>query len=198
MKSERPPRPRIDGRRLSHATSARLRVAAVRRVLAGESPSAVMAEYGLCRTTIYRWMRAAKSGGVKALGARRHPGRAPVLGADAVRELRRWVVGTGPSDHGMPGQLWGRPAIATLLERRLGVRVGVGTVSRLLARAGLAPGAPLDPVDVRSAPPGSLVLALDRRGRFRCWEVGPDRRDGPNGLLDRGLAWGLHEIRRAR
>jgi hypothetical protein len=49
---------KIDGRTLSHEASETIRQMAVKRVLEGESPSAVMKSYGLCRTTIYPWLRA--------------------------------------------------------------------------------------------------------------------------------------------
>ena len=67
----------VDGRTLSHETSEHIRLMAVRRVRAGERPSAVMRSYGLCRTTIYKWLRAVKRSGEKALQARNHPGRKP-------------------------------------------------------------------------------------------------------------------------
>src|SRR5437660_2045880 len=65
---------KIDGRTLTHDTSELIRRWAVRRVKAGESPSSVMKSYGLCRTTVYRWLRAVKRGGEKALRARQHLG----------------------------------------------------------------------------------------------------------------------------
>ncbi|MGH9720556.1 MAG: helix-turn-helix domain-containing protein [Bryobacteraceae bacterium] len=70
---------RIDGRTLSHETSETIRQLAVRRVKEGEAPSAVSSSYGLCRTTIYKWLTAARRGGVRALVARKHPGRKPAL-----------------------------------------------------------------------------------------------------------------------
>ena len=53
---------KIDGRTLSHEATETIRKMAVKRVLDGESPSAVMKSYGLCRTTIYPWLRAHKKG----------------------------------------------------------------------------------------------------------------------------------------
>jgi transposase len=70
----------IDGRTLSHETSETIRQLAVQRVKEGERPSRVIKSYGLCRTTIYKWLRATKRGGMKPLKARQHPGRAPALG----------------------------------------------------------------------------------------------------------------------
>jgi transposase len=60
---------KIDGRTLSHETSETIRRRAVRRVHEGERPSEVIKSYGLCRTSIYRWLRAEK---------RRGPGRAAI------------------------------------------------------------------------------------------------------------------------
>ncbi|MEO9163598.1 MAG: IS630 transposase-related protein, partial [Casimicrobiaceae bacterium] len=51
---------KIDGRTLPHDTSEMIRRWAVRRIKTGESASSVMKSYGLCRTTIYRWLRAVK------------------------------------------------------------------------------------------------------------------------------------------
>ena len=57
---------RIDGRTLSHETSETIRRLAVRRVQEGERPSSVIESYGLCRTTIYKWLRTARRGGEAA------------------------------------------------------------------------------------------------------------------------------------
>jgi hypothetical protein len=61
---------KIDGRILSHETSEAIRRMAVKRVLEGEAPSAVMKSYGLCRTTIYPWLRAHERGGETLLKSR--------------------------------------------------------------------------------------------------------------------------------
>ncbi|MDI6721059.1 MAG: helix-turn-helix domain-containing protein [Candidatus Aenigmarchaeota archaeon] len=53
----------VDGRKLSHETNETIRMMAVRRVKEGEKPRSVIANYGLCRTSIYRWLRAEKKGG---------------------------------------------------------------------------------------------------------------------------------------
>ena len=44
---------------------------AVERVREGEAPSAVIASYGFCRTTIYKWLTKAKRGGRGVLRSRR-------------------------------------------------------------------------------------------------------------------------------
>jgi hypothetical protein len=45
-----------DGRTLDHKTPEEIRRMAVERVREGEEPSAVISSYGLCRTTIYKWL----------------------------------------------------------------------------------------------------------------------------------------------
>jgi DNA invertase Pin-like site-specific DNA recombinase len=52
-----------DGRTLDHKTLEEIRRMAVERVQEGEAPSAVIASYGFCRTTIYKWLRKVGRGG---------------------------------------------------------------------------------------------------------------------------------------
>ena len=82
---------KIDGRTLSHVASETIRQMAVKRVLEGESPSAVMKSYGLCRTTIYPWLRAHKKGGEEALKLRPATGRPRILSAGQQNQVRRWI-----------------------------------------------------------------------------------------------------------
>ena len=65
---------KTDGRTIDHKTLETIRIMAVRRVNEGEAASAVMKSCVLCRTSIHRWIRAAKAGGETALEARKHPG----------------------------------------------------------------------------------------------------------------------------
>ncbi len=59
----------IDGRTLDHKTLEHIRRLAVKRVLEdGEAPSEVMRSFGLCRTTIYRWLQRFEEQGTEALG----------------------------------------------------------------------------------------------------------------------------------
>src|SRR5262249_30771178 len=80
---------KIDGRTLSHEASETIRRMAVKRVLEGESPSAVMKSYGLCRTTIYPWLRAHKKSGEAALQSRPSTGRPPMLSDREQRQVHR-------------------------------------------------------------------------------------------------------------
>jgi transposase len=133
----------IDGRTLSHEVSEHIRLMAVRRVDAGEWPSDVIRSYGLCRTTIYKWLRSARRGGEKALRARKHPGRKPFLSPKQKLQVRGWINGKDPRQYGFDFGLWTRRIVAALVEERFGVRLGVTAVGRLLAELDITPQKPL-------------------------------------------------------
>lgn len=134
---------RIDGRTLSHETSETIRRLAVRRVKEGERPSRVIESYGLCRTTIYKWLRAARRGGEAALKAHKHPGRTPTLTVRQKLQVRGWINGKDPRQYGFDFGLWTRQIVAALIEQKFGVRIGVTAVGRLLAELDITPQKPL-------------------------------------------------------
>jgi transposase len=71
---------KVDGRTLDHKTLERLRMLAVRRVTSdGEAPSVVMESLGLCRTTIYRWLRRFEQKGLEGLVEKMCQGPTPTL-----------------------------------------------------------------------------------------------------------------------
>lgn len=133
----------IDGRTLSHETAEHIRRMAVRRVLDGERPSKVIASYGLCRTTIYRWLRAVKHGGEDALRSRRHPGRNPVLTPKQKRQVRQWICGKDPRQYGFDFGLWTRKIVSALIQEKLHVTLGLTAVGRLLHQLNITPQKPL-------------------------------------------------------
>ncbi len=145
----------VDGRTLSHEVSETIRLMAVRRVREGESPSGVMRSYGLCRTTIYRWLRAEAAGGAAALKARKHPGPAPKLSPRQKQRVFRWINGKDPRQYGFDFGLWTRRIVAELIAQRFGTTLGVTAVGRLLAELQITPQKPLrrayerDPAAIR-------------------------------------------------
>jgi transposase len=174
---------RIDGRTLSHETSETIRRQAVQRVNEGEAPSAVIKGYGLCRTTIYKWLRAARRGGAAALAARKHPGRRPALTPRQKLQVRGWINGKDPRQYGFDFGLWTRQIVAALIAQKFGVRLGVTAVGRLLAELDITPQKPLrrayerDPVAIerwttivfprlraRAARVGAKIFFLDEAG----------------------------------
>jgi len=134
---------RIDGRTLSHEISETIREMAVRRVKEGEAPSSVIKSYGLCRTTIYKWLTAERRDGMGALKARKHPGRKPALAPRQKLQVRRWINGKDPRQYGFDFGLWTRQIVAALIAQKFGVRLGVTAVGRLLAELDITPQKPL-------------------------------------------------------
>jgi len=134
---------RIDGRTLSHETSETIRRLAVGRVKEGEAPGEVIKSYGLCRTTIYKWLKAERRGGEAALTARKHPGRRPALAPRQKLQVRRWINGKDPRQYGFDFGLWTRQIVGALIAQRFGVRMGATAVGRLLAELDITPQKPL-------------------------------------------------------
>ena len=134
---------KIDGRTLSHETSETIRIMAVHRVREGEAPSEVMNSYGLCRTTIYRWLRAHRRGGEAALKSRPSPGRPCKLTHREKQRVRTWICGKDPRQYGFDFGLWTRRIVASLIETKFGKKLGVTAVGRLLAELEITPQKPL-------------------------------------------------------
>ena len=81
--------PRIDGRKLSHKALEHMRVLTVRRVVEdGETPSEVMDSLGLCRTSIYPWLRRCKAQGLEALAEKIAQGPEPKLSDQQRQQVR--------------------------------------------------------------------------------------------------------------
>jgi transposase len=173
----------IDGRTLSHETSETIRRMAVERVREGERPSAVIKSYGLCRTTIYKWLRAARRDGLGALNARKHPGRKPALSARQKLQVRKWISGKDPRQYGFDFGLWTRQIVGELIAEKFGVRLGVTAIGRLLYELDITPQKPLrrayerDPVAIeqwtkevfpalraRAKRVGAAIFFLDEAG----------------------------------
>ena len=134
---------KIDGRTLSHETSETIRRMAVKRVLEGEAPSAVMKSYGLCRTSIYPWLRAHEFGGETSLQSRVSTGRPPTLTHRQKERVRRWICGKDPRQYGFDFGLWTRRIVAELIDKKFDKVVGVTSVGRLLAELEITPQKPL-------------------------------------------------------
>jgi transposase len=64
--------------------------------------STVIASYGFCRTTIYKWLKKAqgRGRGLRALRSRKGTGRPPKLTAKQARQVLRWMNGRDPRQYG--------------------------------------------------------------------------------------------------
>jgi transposase len=134
-----------DGRRFDHRTLEAIRLMAVERVRDGEPASSVIASYGFSRTTIYKWLTAAAAprSGMKALLSRPATGRPRTLSLRQERQVFRWINGRDPRQYGLDFGLWTRSVVASLIEHKFGVRLGLTAVGELLAKLGLTPQKPL-------------------------------------------------------
>jgi len=134
---------KIDGRKHDHKTLETIRKMAVRRIREGEKPSAVINSYGLCRTSVYRWMRAAKAGGLKTLNSRKHPGPGPKLTDKQKHQVCRWICGKDPRQYGFDFGLWTRRIVAEMIQWKFKKKLSVTSVGRLLAELQITPQKPL-------------------------------------------------------
>ena len=133
-----------DGRKLDHKTLEEIRRMAVERVREGETPSAVIASYGFCRTTIYKWLNLAKRGGRgDPLRSRKATGRPTKLTARQKQQVFRWINGKDPRQHGFDFGLWTRQIVATMIAEKFRIELSLASIGTLLAELGLTPQKPL-------------------------------------------------------
>jgi transposase len=133
-----------DGRTLDHKTLEEIRRMAVERVQEGEAPSVVIASYGFCRTTIYKWLRKVRRGGRgDPLLSSKGTGRPPKLTGKQKRQVFRWINGKDPRQYGFDFGLWTRQIVAALIAERFGIELSLASVGKLLANLNLTPQKPL-------------------------------------------------------
>ena len=187
-----------DGRTLDHRTLEEIRLMAVERVREGEDPSLVIASYGFCRTTIYKWLRASsgRGKGLRALASRKATGRPRSLTLAQERQVFRWINGKDPRQYGFDFGLWTRQIVAELIEKKFGMKLGLTGVGKLLAKLGLTPQKPLhrayqrDPEAIarwqREIYPRLAREAKARGGQIYFWDESGFRADGVQ-----GRTWGV-------
>lgn len=135
---------KIDGRTLNHKALEHMRKLAVKRVIEDkESPSEVMKSLGLCRTSIYRWLRKYEEHGIEALVEKIAQGPEPKLSEKQRQQVKRWILGKDPRQHGFDFGLWSRRIVQALIEEKMGIQLGITAVGRLLASLEITPQKPL-------------------------------------------------------
>ena len=170
----------------------------VERVREGEVPSEVIASYGFCRTTIYRWLMTAKGRGrgLAALRSRKGTGRPPKLTAAQGRQVFRWINGKDPRQYGFDFGLWTRQVVAELVADRFRVKLSLASVGKLLAALGLTPQKPLmrayerDPAAIevwkRDTYPSIAARAKRLGAEIYFWDESGFRADAVQ-----GRTWGV-------
>lgn len=134
---------KADGRSLSHATREEIRIRAVQRVEAGESPEAVIRTLGFSRQRIYEWLARYREGGVDALRAKPIPGATPKLDGRALDWLYRTITLSNPMQYKFEFALWTRAMVRALIRTQFKVLLSEVSVGRLLRKLGLSPQRPL-------------------------------------------------------
>ena len=133
----------MDGRKLSHKTREEIRIRAVKRVEAGESPEDVIRALGFHRSCIYTWIAKYREGGVAALRTRAIPGRPRKLSGDDLKKIYETVTRKNPQQLKFQFALWTRGMVREWIRDELGVRLSETSVGRLLRKLGLSPQRPL-------------------------------------------------------
>ena len=134
---------KTDGRQLHRKALDVIRALALQRIADGETVTAVMRSYGLCRTTVYTWRRKLEERGGDVLLSTKPSGRPPRLTPKQKARVFRWLNGKDPRQYGFDFGLWTRNLVAALVQERFGVPLGVTAVGRLLAELGITPQKPL-------------------------------------------------------
>jgi transposase len=144
-----------DGRKLSHEALEQIRITAVKRVEAGESPEDVIKAIGFERVCIYRWLAQYRSGGIKALKAKKVTGRPPLLTSKQLRKLYLAIAEKNPLQYKLPFVLWTVALVREVILKVFKVRMSEVSVWRTLKALGLTPQRPLrrayqqDPIAVK-------------------------------------------------
>jgi transposase len=135
---------KIDGRTLDHKALEHIRMVAVQRVLEdGEAPSDVMKSLGLCRTSIYPWLRKFEDEGWEALVEKIAQGPEPKLSEKQRQQVKRWILGKDPRQYGFDFGLWSRRIVQALIAEKMRIDLGLTAVGRLLASLDITPQKPL-------------------------------------------------------
>jgi transposase len=142
----------------------RIRIAAVHRVLRGESPEKVIAEYGFARSCIYQWLTKYREGGDDALLSRQSPGRPTRLSEDQYSRLFQALL-RPPRGLGA----WTLSELLHLANYRIGVETSKVTAWRILKSIGIVP------VVMRS--PQKMIWWQAHRGKVPTQTYFFDERD---------------------
>jgi transposase len=126
-----------DARQLDHKTLEEIRIRAVERVQAGESPETVIKALGFSRACIYNWLAMYRTGGWGALKARVLHGRPRRISGAQMKWLYDTIVGKNPLQFRFEFALWTRQIIQVLLREELKLKLSVSSVGRLLSQLGL-------------------------------------------------------------
>jgi len=134
---------KYDARKISTQEQHLIRKLAVQRVFSGESAADITRSFGLGNKTIFTWLKVAGSKGIDALAPKARSGRNRLLSQREEQEVKHWVIGGDPRQHGFDFGLWTRQIVSELLNENFGIEMSLSGVGKLLRRLGLTPQKPL-------------------------------------------------------
>ena len=132
-----------DCRKLTHGELTELRTRGIKAVQNGESPEVVANVLGINRTTIYDWLSLYRGGGWDALKAGKRGGRKPKLNGKMLKWIYTTVTMGDPLQFKFAFALWTRQMIASLIEKKFGIKLSKTSVGRLLDQLGITAQRPL-------------------------------------------------------
>src|SRR5476651_754803 len=119
-----------------------------------------MRSLGLCRTSIYPWLRKFREEGWDALVERIAQGPEPKLNEKQRQQVKRWILGRDPRQYGFDFGLWTRRIVQELIQEKMGVELCLTSVGKLLASLNITPQKPLRRAYERD--PKAVQLWLDQ------------------------------------
>jgi len=134
---------KTDGRKINPTAMEEIRVRAVQRVQAGESPEVVIKTLGFVRACIYNWLARYRTGGWHGLRTGQRSGRPKKLTASQIKWVYQTVRDKDPQQFKFEFALWTRSMIADLIKRQFGTRLSSTSVGRLLRQLGFSCQKPL-------------------------------------------------------
>lgn len=133
----------FDGRQIDHKTRETIRIRAVKRIEAGESPEVVAKALGYHRSCIYEWIAKYREGGIEALKTKPIPGAKPKLSGEQLRWLYKTIADKNPLQLKFPFALWTRAMVRELILREFRLKLSEVSVGRLLKKLGFTAQKPL-------------------------------------------------------
>jgi transposase len=134
---------KLDGRKISPKAMEEIRIRALQRVQAGESPEKVIKTLGFARACIYNWLARYRAGGWQALRTGNRSGRPKKLSGTQIRWIHRTVCDKDPRQLKFVFALWTRSIIAEMIKRKFGIKLSKISVGRLLHQLGFSCQKPL-------------------------------------------------------
>ncbi len=135
----------MDFRKLSNEERFSYRKRAISLIKSGKKKKEVAAIFGVRLNTVGDWVKAYKEHGRKGLRDNKRGARSEdmkLLSSKQEKEVQKMIVDTMPDQLKLPYSLWTRKAVKELIERELGIKLGLTTTGDYLRSWGFSPQKP--------------------------------------------------------